>query len=515
MPDGEVLLADRWFAPASVASAPIVLLRSPYGRRQLGMLGRIFAGRGYQCVIQSCRGSFGSGGTFEPFLHERVDGAATLEWLSAQSWFTGSVGTFGPSYLGLTQWALAADPPAFLKAMALDVTAAKVRDTIVYPGGSFSLETGATWVDFVEFQERPRWTRLKAMATAQKRTAPVYTTLPLREADGRALGHRIDFYQDWLEHELPGDPWWDAFDYSRQLARVPPASLLGGWFDIFLPGQVDDFVRLRQAGRPARLTIGPWTHTSAKAGAAAVRDALDWFDTYLHPGPPPAPPAHPVRLYVMGRDEWVDLPAWPPPASPQRWHLQPGGILAAGVPEPAAPDGYRYDPADPTPGVGGPSLDMRNAGSRVQRRREERRDVLCYTTAHLAGDLTLAGPLRAELWVGSSHPHIDVFVRLCDVDPDGVSRNVSDGIFRIDPTVVTADANGVRRVDVSMWPTAMTFRRGHRLRLQVSSGAHPLFARNTGSGERLGTATTVVPADVQIWHDPDHPSGIDLPVSPI
>jgi putative CocE/NonD family hydrolase len=217
----------------------------------------------------------------------------------------------------------------------------------------------------------------------------------------------------------------------------------------------------------------------------------------------------------MGRDEWVDLPDWPPPASPQRWHLQPGGILAARVPEPAAPDRYRYDPAYPTPGVGGPSLDMRNAGSRVQRRREERRDVLCYTTAHLVGDLTLAGPLRAELWVGSSHPHIDVFVRLCDVDPDGVSRNVSDGIFRVDPTIVTADANGVRRVDVSMWPTAMTFRRGHRLRLQVSSGAHPLFARNTGSGERLGTATTLVPADVQIWHDPDHPSGIDLPVSPI
>jgi hypothetical protein len=515
MPDGEVLLADRWFAPPTVGTAPIVLLRSPYGRRQLGVVGRIFAGRGYQCLIQSCRGTFGSGGTFDPFHYEHADGTATLEWLSGQSWFTGSVGTFGPSYLGLTQWALAADPPDFLQGMALGVTAATVRDTIVYPGGSFSLETGGAWVDYLEFQERPIWTRLQAMATAPRRMAPVYTSLPLGEVDRRALGRRIDFYQDWLEHEQPGDPWWEPFDYSRQVARVPPAALVGGWFDIFLPGLVDDFVRLCAASRPARLTIGPWTHTSAKGGVAAIIDALDWFDTHLPSRPAPVDPALPVRLYVMGRDEWVELPDWPPPAQPQRWHLHPGGILDRRPPDPAAPDRYRYDPADPTPGVGGPSLDMRNAGPRVQRRREERRDVLSYTTAHLPSDLTVAGPITAEIWLGSSHPHVDMFVRLCHVDADGTSRNLSDGILRLDPTVAPPGGDGVRRVRVAMWPTAMTFRRGHRLRLQVSSGAHPLFARNTGSGERLGAATTLVPADVQIWHDPEHPSGIDLPVSAI
>ena len=173
MADGEVLLADRWFAPTSVASAPIVLLRSPYGRRQMGFFGRVFAERGYQTVIQSCRGTFGSGGAFEPFHHEQADGTATLEWLTSQSWFTGSVGTFGPSYLGFTQWAVAGDAPDYVKAMALHVTASCFRDSVVYPGGSFSLETGATWVDFVEFQECRPWQRIRALATAPKRTAPV------------------------------------------------------------------------------------------------------------------------------------------------------------------------------------------------------------------------------------------------------------------------------------------------------------------------------------------------------
>ncbi len=508
------LLADRWFAPTSVASAPIVLLRSPYGRRQMGFFGRVFAERGYQTVIQSCRGTFGSGGAFEPFHHEQADGTATLEWLTSQSWFTGSVGTFGPSYLGFTQWAVAGDAPDYVKAMALHVTASCFRDSVVYPGGSFSLETGATWVDFVEFQECRPWQRIRALATAPKRTAPVYTTLPLTEADQRALGHRVEFYQDWLVHEIPGDPWWEPLTFSRQLDRVPPAALVGGWFDVFLLEQVRDYGRLRDAGRQARLTIGPWTHASAKGGAAGIRDALTWFDVHLR-GRQPSNPQGNVRLYVMGSDRWVDLPEWPPPADVQRWHLQPGGRLARSTPEPTWPDRYRYDPSDPTPGVGGASLDVRNAGSRDQRHRESRRDVLCYSSDPLVADLTVAGPLSTEVWLRTSQPHVDVFVRLCDVDPSGTSRNISDGILRTDPQPVGAVADEARRVRVDMWPTAMTFRRGHRIRLQVSSGAHPLFARNTGSGERLAAASTLVASDVEIYHDPDHPSAINLPVSNI
>lgn len=262
------------------------------------------------------------------------------------------------------------------------------------------------------------------------------------------------------------------------------------------------------------MTIGPWTHASPSGGGAALRDAFDWFDVHLR-GLPAVGHRSAVRLYVMGRNRWVDLPDWPPPAQVRRWHLHPGGGLDQRAPDPAPVDRYHYDPADPTPGVGGPSLDVRNAGRRDQRRREERTDVLCYTTDPLTADLTVAGPVSADVWLRASHPHIDVFVRLCDVDPSGKSGNVCDGIVRLDAQAGDAAADGIRRVPVSMWPTAMTFRRGHRIRVQVSGGAHPLFARNPGSGERLAVAATLVPSDVEVLHDPDHPSGIDLPVSPI
>ncbi len=147
MPDGAVLLADRWHAADPLpAAAPVVLMRTPYGRRQVGMIGRLFAERGYQAVIQSCRGTFGSGGEWVPFRNERADGLATLDWVSAQPWFAGEVATFGPSYLGLTQWALARDCPGFVKAMALDVTASNFREAVVYPSDCFALETALAWL---------------------------------------------------------------------------------------------------------------------------------------------------------------------------------------------------------------------------------------------------------------------------------------------------------------------------------------------------------------------------------
>jgi putative CocE/NonD family hydrolase len=516
MPDGAILLSDRWFAPSTVASDPVLLLRSPYGRRQFGVFGRLFSERGYQVVIQSCRGTFGSGGSeFDPFHHERADGLATLQWISEQPWFTGSVGTFGPSYLGLVQWAVAADPPPFLKAMVLQVTTARVRD-IVYPGGSFALETGATWVQQLHVQERGTRAVVLAMLLGRRRLGRAYTTLPLNEADTGVLGTRFGFYQDWLTHESPGDPWWDDLDWSREVGRTPPASMLAGWYDLFLPGQLEDFRRLTDAGREARLTVGPWTHASPRGGAEGLRDALDWLGTQLR-GQPPRRRSK-VRVFVGGSKRWVDLDGWPPPHGVQRWNLQPGGGLATGrASGPAAlvPDRYRFDPADPAPGVGGPSLDVFRAGRRNQRRRESRADVLTYTSSPLGSDLTIAGPVNAEIWVRCSISCHDVFVRLCDVNGSGRSYNICDGIMRLSPDNTDPQPDGTIRVRIALWPTAFTFERGHRIRVQVSAAAHPLYARNPGSGEPLATASTLTPGVHEIFHDDGHPSAVELPVSTI
>ncbi|HVA74913.1 MAG TPA: CocE/NonD family hydrolase [Acidimicrobiales bacterium] len=513
VPDGAVLLADHWFSPSTLSSAPVVLLRSPYGRRQLGVLGRLFSERGYQVIIQSCRGTFGSGGpTFDPFHHERADGLATLRWISEQPWFTGSVATFGPSYLGLAQWAVADDPPSFLKAMALQVTTARVRD-IVYPGGSFALETGATWVQQLHLQERNPNTVILAMLLGRRRLRGAYTMLPLSEADTGVLGKKVAFYQDWLAHATPGDPWWDDLDWSRDVARMPPTTMLAGWHDPFLPGQLEDYRRLRDAGREVRLLIGPWTHASPRAGAAGLRDALDWFDQHL--GERPSRRGSMVRFWVGGSRRWVDVDDWPPPHSVARWNFQPAGGLSPTPADAGAPDRFRFDPAHPAPGLGGPSLDMVRAGRRNQRRRESRSDVLAYTSDVLSSDLTIAGPVTAEVWVRCSISCHDVFVRLCDVHPSGRSYNVCDGIIRLDPSNTEAAGDGSSRVRVPMWPAALRFRRGHRIRVQVSSAAHPLYARNPGSGEPLGSASTLTPGTLEVFHDPEHPSGIDLPVTGI
>lgn len=524
MPDGAVLLADRWHAP-SAGRAPAVLVRTPYGRRPFGMTGRLLAERGYQVLVQSCRGTFGSGGEWNPFHNESADGKATLAWAAGQPWFGGVMGTWGPSYLGLAQWAVAADPPEYLKAMAMQVTASRFRDAVVYPGGSFAYETGASWLHQLEYQELGWWRVLAAQLRAPRALEAVSTTLPLALADSVGIGRRIGYYHDWLEHNHPDDSWWEELDFGRDVTSVPPVSMVAGWYDIFLPSQILDYAALRDAGRPARLTVGPWTHTSPAGMAAGLRDGLDWFDTHLadgsapwggRPRDPAGPPA-PVRLFVMGSRRWVGLSSWPPPAEPQRWHLHPQGILARqpAPSGPVQPDRFRYDPADPTPGVGGASLNWRNAGAKDQKERESRPDVLTYTSGVLEADVTVAGPLGVELWLRSSRPNTDVFVRLCDVSQRGTSRNIADGILRIEPGSVPSDAQGVLRVEVPMWPTAMTFRRGHRIRLQVSSGAHPLFVRNLGSGEPLGSGTTLCPAEQEVFHDSEHPSAIILPVSRI
>jgi len=512
MADGTVLVADRWYSPATVRSAPVLLIRSPYGRQQFGLFGRLFAERGYQVVVQSVRGTFDSGGDFDPFRCERDDGRATLAWIEEQPWFTGTAAMFGPSYMGLTQWAAVPDAPSGLRAMAVQIAASDVRNAAVYPGGSFSLETGAFWVLQMEFQGQGLARYLWAMVTSRKRLAPAYRTLPLRDADLATFGHRISYYQDWLDHSAPGDPWWDSVDFSQYLSQSPPTSLLAGWFDLFLPSQIDDFVRLRQTGRDARLTVGPWTHSGPGAIATSIRDTLEWFDLNLL-GRRDRSGRDRVRLYVMGSDRWVEASEWPPPSTPQKWHLGGGGALARRPDADSGPDRYHYDPADPTPGLGGATLDVMLAGSKNQRRREERPDVLVYTSEPLAEPVTIAGPVESEIWMRSSRPHFDVFVRLCDVDRSGRSRNICDGILRVNPDTAGPEADGVRRVPVRMSPTAMTFKRGHRLRVQVSSAAHPLFARNTGSGEPIGSASRLAPSEHEVFHDGLRPSSITLPVS--
>ena len=237
---------------------------------------------------------------------------------------------------------------------------------------------------------------------------------------------------------------------------------------------------------------------------------LDWFDTWLTGHEGLLGPT-PVKVHVQGHGGgWRDLDDWPPPSEPTRWYLHPFGRLARTPPASSSePDRYRYDPADPTPSVGG--IGMLTGGAVDNRALEARPDVLVYTSDELPEPLEVIGPVEAELCVGSSLDHADFFVRLCDVHPDGRSVNVCDGLQRFDPVSIRRAEDGTFTAAVAMWPVGYRFAPGHRLRIQVSSGAHPVYARNLGTGEPPATATIMRAADQAVYHEPSRLSSVALP----
>ncbi|REF00103.1 CocE/NonD family hydrolase [Thermomonospora umbrina] len=510
MPDGVALLADLYL-PRRVPNAPTVLIRTPYGRG--GLLGaglcRPFAERGHQVLVQACRGTGGSGGRFDPFGHERADGAATLDWVEKQPWFNGRLLTFGPSYLGYAQWAMAPDAGDRITAMAPMVSASQFRDQ-TYLGDAYTLRGALNWSAMMTAREGGPLRALLHDLRGGRRTLAAMTHLPLSEADTKAVGRPVEWYQRWLASDSPGHPYWEGDrDHRARVGDVTaPVSMVGGWHDLFLFSQLEDYAALRAAGRRPHLTIGPWTHSDRAALGVAMTEALQWFRAHVT-GDRSGLRDAAVRLYVQGAEEWRDYPDWPPPdTEPRTWFLQPSGGLSAHSPGPSPPSRFRYDPADPTPGVGGPLLDGRAAGRKDNAALEARPDVLVFTSAPLDAPVEVIGPVTARIALRCSRAYTDVFVRVCDVDPQGVSLNVCDGLQRVTPERFPADVEGVRAVDVRLWPTAYRFGVGHRIRVQVSGGSFPRFARNPGTGEPLGTATRLLPADQEILHEPGHRSGV-------
>ncbi|WP_410635877.1 CocE/NonD family hydrolase [Amycolatopsis sp. cmx-4-83] len=508
MPDGVTLLADR-YAPEGTTPAPVVLIRTPYGRTGLlsKLFGDTFARHGLQTVIQSTRGSFGSGGEFRPFHLEREDGVATAEWLREQPWCDGRVAMAGASYLGHTQWAVGPylEPP--LEAMCLGVTASEFVSTF-YPGGVLAADNMVSWSAMIGRQEE----RFAALPNPiqKRKTRRAMAHLPLSGADVAAIGKPVRFLQDITTHFVPDDDYWVMSDHSAEVAKLDvPVSMVTGWYDLFIRGQLRDFRILAEAGKKPRITIGPWAHGEPASMGPMIRDQLGFLRAHLL-GDRAQLQRSPVRLFLQGANSWLDFESWPPPSTATASHLRPVGGLGE-VAEQALPATFTYDPADPTPAVGGPLL----TGDTKQRDNQEveaRPDVLVFTGEPLPADLDVIGDVAATVHVRTELGHADVYVRLCDVDPDGVSRNVTDGILRLRPGFPAADPDGVVTAEIDLDPTAYRFRRGHRLRVQVAGGGFPRFARNHGTGEPITSAVDGKPNRFEIFHDAARPSRITLPV---
>jgi uncharacterized protein len=520
MRDGPELLADRYYSRRGLAQ-PTVLIRSCYGRGTLiKLIAVLFAERGMQVVIQSCRGTDGSQGAFRPFFDEGNDGEDTVKWIERQPWFTGDLALWGISYLGNTAWAVANSSAGDrVKAIGLHVTLTNFREH-TYAFDGFTLEASIGWtLTMLNVFQTNGMSPLTALMSARKTralTQRAMETIPLRKADRVLTPEGVSWWQDWMDHAEPGDPWWDAVDYGPAAESIPPTVMVAGWYDIFLPWQLKDFMTAQRAGRDVRIIIGPWMHAAVSGGAESMRQSIALFHERFGIGSHTlgSPASQPrVRLFLMGANVWREYPSWPIPNSIDRtFYLHAGGVLASSPPASENTSTFDYDPSQPTPSFHGATLEGRS-GSGDMAELERRSDVLIFSTEPLSEDLDVIGPVSAEIFLRSNTEHTDLYLCLCDVAPGSRSTNVCDGYTRLRPDLpaagrALADGGRLRKVHVEFWPTAYRFRRGHRIRAIVASGAHPRYARNPGSGEPLGDACTMVIAHQEILHGPQHPSAL-------
>ncbi len=520
MPDGVYLMGDL-YRPAGVEGPlPVVLIRLPYGRGGpfKVLFGSLYARHGFQVFIQAIRGTFGSGGHFRPFATEHEDGLATIEWLRHQPWCDGRVAMTGASYFAHTQWAVAPYVDKPLECVSLHITAAQASAAF-YDRGVPELQNALQWSAQVGRQEWMSWP-LQMMTTPAFvfRTSRAFERLPLQALDVAVAGVPIAFWRDFVRHAGPDDGFWSGSDHSgADLTRMPPTNMVTGWWDLFLREQLADFTALQEAGVPVRLLIGPWRHGEPDEFRAMLQTDLVWLHHHLDDGPAPSGP--PVRVNLQPTRIWFGLETWPPPGVERRVeYLGASGALAESAPGSSPPSHFTYDPAHPTPSVGGPMLTP--PSKQYDNDAVERRDdVVLFTGDPLDADLDVVGPVRARVYVRTELRYADLFVRLCDVDEKQVSRNVTDGIRRLDPATVPADdvtvgPDGTLVVDLELIPTAYRFQAGHRLRVQVAGGSFPRYARNLGTDEPLAIGTTMRTNRFEVFHDAEHPSCLELSVLP-
>jgi putative CocE/NonD family hydrolase len=505
MRDGVTLRADI-YRPVTTSHAPTVLARSPYGRgRFTALIVQIFASRGYNTVIQSCRGTFGSGGEFNPIFNEQADGLDTVGWIEAQPWYAGKLGLYGGSYLGMVQWAIAAELGNRLSAMAASVTTSHFAD-LVREGGGLRLQDLLTWVRQIDVQERHNLAiQLLKRKIFGDPLGALYKELPLDTLDIKSVGHVVDYWRDWTRSDRD-DPYWNPIRFTETIDRVKaPVSMVAGWSDIFFPAQMRDFRLLRAAGTTTRMTIGPWTHSSMALMGVGLRDALEWVDFHLcDKAPSDASDLNRLRYWVNGTDVWRDTDSWPPVESAFT-HLILGadGSLARSGRE-FGIRSFTYDPTDPTPSLAGPALTNPNGRGDVSAL-STRADVLTFDSSVLSRDIEIVGNVIVELTTSVSSPYHDLFVCLCDVDDAEIAINITDGYQRLSPI---PSEQSQRRTKFEAAPVAWRLCKGHRIRLLVAAGAFPRYSRNLGPAYSEGDGVVMSSVDINIHCGADDASSL-------
>jgi uncharacterized protein len=547
MRDGVTLRADI-YRPNVEGKFPVLLVRTPYDKTQEMNFGLKAAARGYVVVAQDVRGRYASEGEWYPFKNESLDGYDTVEWAAALPYSTGKVGMFGGSYVGATQYLAAIAHPPHLAGISPNVTASNYHEGWTYQGGAFEQWFDESWTTGLATDTMHRRVDSSGHAVAWTTKLPL-TSYPV--LDPVSVTGVAPYFTDWLAHPAY-DEYWKQISIEEHYAQIQvPVFGFGAWYDLFLGGTLRNYQRLKtEAGTDAarigqRLLVYVGGHAGdaqdRKIGAVDFGDkapfdlddaVLRWYDTLLKGQRNGVDRDKPVRIFVMGKNEWRDEDDWPlTRASKTSYYLHSAGaansssgngVLNATPPAEEKPDHFIYDPENPAPTIGGPlccGALPTGIGPQDQSSMESRTDVLVFTTPPFARDTEVTGPVSLDLWVSSSAVDTDFTGKLLDVSPSGFAQNLTEGILRMryrgspEKQELLKPGETVH-VTVDLLATSNVFLTGHKLRLEVSSSNFPRFDRNLNTGEEQATATRMVKATNTIYHDRAHPSALLLPVVP-
>lgn len=553
---------------------PVILTRLPYDKTGSRKHGEYFARHGYVFVAQDTRGRYGSEGVWHWLTDDGRDGVDTAAWIGRQPWSSGKIGMMGTSYVGGTQHALALEGAPELATVIPVDAAANCGVQSVRNAGAFELRFW-NWI-LLNAGRGSRAAKDPATAAVLQEMADkrfhYLQHLPLRP--GMTPLKLAPEYEEWLVGAMrhgANDAFWAQNHILGDPQRYQdiPVYLVGGWYDSWAGNTTANFRALSGALKSdVYLIMGPWIHGMQSKSAhgqvdfgpdAAIADELAWrrawYDHWLKGAGgvigQQAPFKTKVRIFVMGTGDgrktdkgllfhggqWRDETAWPPAqARPTAFHLSAGGRLG---PTPGTgASTYTYDPRNPVPTIGGNissgdgillqgAWDQRG-GPHVWNWPEPlplsaRNDVLVFQTEPLAEDTEITGEIEVKLWVKSSAPDTDFTAKLIDVYPPsadwpgGFDLNLSDGIVRARFRDSLAEEKlmtpgEVYPVTIKLYPTSNVFKKGHRIRLDLSSSNFPRFDLNPNTGEPLNENRRVDPAVNTILHDAEHPSHVRLPV---
>lgn len=500
MRDGVLLATDIYLPFPGLSRYPTIVMRTPYGKEGQADLGYGFAAEGYAAVIQDVRGHGGSEGAASMFATEADDGYDTVEWIAAQGWSDGAVGSFGASYLGVNQYLMAGAAPPHLKCMFVVVASTDLYDNLVYPGGCFRKYDIESWAD----------------------------------GNGEEAGLAAT-----LLHPMR-DVFWDPLSLRGKYADVTvPTVHVGGWYDLFGSGPVaayNLFSKLSKAPRDQMLIMGPWTHSGTGQPAQGqlvyppdsvftwLTDLLlQWFGYYLKgDGADPAASGR-VALYTMGD---VDVPSdrwnvWktyddlPESGARTPYYFRSDGTINTAPGNSESSLDVVFNPADPVPTIGGANLVL-EAGPYDQSPLLGRADAPVFVSPFLLEPLEATGPMSARVYFSSDVPDLDVAVRLTDIYPDGRWMLVEDGIFKAryregTDREVFMTPETVYALDVDLGTTSYVFASGHRIGCIVAGSNYPRFDVNPQTGEPVNQATHTSTAHVRLYMSARYASRLILP----